>query len=62
MGTTSSGTEVLSNRVEFPLSVGQVVTTAHVVITVPPYPLFKPGQSLMYECQGACTNPVRQEA
>lgn len=50
MGTTSSGTDVLSNRVELLVSAGQVVTPVHVVVTVPSTPLFKPGQSLMYEC------------
>lgn len=50
MGTTSSGRGVLSNRVELPVSAGQVVTKAEVVITVPSTPLFKPGQILNYQC------------
>ena len=59
MGTTisgtdvfskSSGTDVLSNRVEFPVSAGQVVTTARVVIAAPATPTHKPGAVLNYEC------------
>lgn len=50
MGTTSSGRGVLSNRVELPVSAGQVVETARVVIAVPATPLYKPGQVLNYEC------------
>jgi hypothetical protein len=50
MGMTSSGTDVLSNRVELPVSAGQVVTTARVVVAVPSTPLFKPGQILNYQC------------
>ena len=50
IGTTSSGKDVLSNRVELPVSAGQVVTTARVVIAVPTTPLYKPGQVLNYQC------------
>ena len=50
MGMTSQGTDVLSNRVELPVSAGQVVTTARVVIGVPSTPLYKPGQVLNYQC------------
>jgi hypothetical protein len=50
MGTTSSGKDVLSNRVELPVSAGQVVTTARVVIAVPTTPPYKPGQVLNYQC------------
>jgi hypothetical protein len=49
-GTMSSCSEVLFNRVEFPVSAGQVVTTARVVIAMPSYPLFKPGTVLNYQC------------
>jgi|SoiMethySBSTD1v2_1073268.scaffolds.fasta_scaffold4509873_1 hypothetical protein len=42
--------EVYSNRVEFPVSAGQVVTTAYVVIPAPSSGLLKPGQKLNYEC------------
>jgi|KBSSwiStaDraftv2_1062776.scaffolds.fasta_scaffold11172_5 hypothetical protein len=47
---TSSGKDVLSNRVESPISAGQVVTTARVVISVPFTPLYKPGTVLNYQC------------
>jgi hypothetical protein len=50
IGTTSFGKDVLSNRMEFPVSAGQVVTTARVVIAVPTTPLYKPGQVLNYQC------------
>jgi hypothetical protein len=50
IGTTSSGKDVLFNRVELPVSAGQVVTTARVVIAVPATPPYKPGQVLNYEC------------
>lgn len=50
MGTTSASREALFNTVELPVSAGQVVTTAHVVVTVPSTPPFKPGESMMYEC------------
>ena len=50
IGTTSSGMDVLSNRVELPVSAGQVVTTARVVIAVPTTPPYKPGQVLNYQC------------
>jgi len=50
MGMTSQGTDVLSNRVELPVSAGQVVTTARVVIAVPTTPPYKPGQVLTYQC------------
>lgn len=50
IGTTSGATGVLYKMVELPVSAGQVVTTAHVVVTVPSTPDFKPGQSLMYQC------------
>jgi hypothetical protein len=50
IGTTSGSTEVLYKKVELPVSAGQVVTTAQVVVTVPSTPDFKPGQSLMYQC------------
>jgi hypothetical protein len=50
MGTTSSGKDMLSNRVELPVSAGQVVTTARVVIAVPSTPLYKPGTVLNYQC------------
>ena len=49
-GITSYGGDVLSNRVEFPVSAGQVVTTARVVIAAPATPLYKPGTVLAYEC------------
>lgn len=49
-GITSSGGDILSNRVEFPVSAGQVVTTARVVIAAPATPLYKPGTVLAYEC------------
>jgi len=50
IGTTSSGKDTLSNRVELPVSAGQVVTTARVVIAVPATPPYKPGQVLTYQC------------
>lgn len=50
IGTTSGSTGVLYKMVELPVSAGQAVTTAHVVVTVPSTPDFKPGQSLMYQC------------
>jgi len=50
MGMTSQGTDVLSNRVELPVSAGQVVTTARVVIAIPTTPLYKPEQVLTYQC------------
>lgn len=50
VGMTSGATGVLYKMVELPVSAGQVVTTAHVVVTVPSTPDFKPGQSLMYQC------------
>lgn len=50
MGMTSSGKDVLSNRVELPVSAGHIVTTARVVIAVPATPPYKPGQVLNYEC------------
>lgn len=50
MGMTSQGTDVLSNRVELPVSAGQVVTIARVVIAVPSTPLYKPRQVLNYHC------------
>jgi len=50
MGMTSSVRDVLSNRVELPVSAGQVVTTARVVVAVPSTPLYKPKQLLNYEC------------
>lgn len=50
MGMTSQGTDVLSNRVELPVSAGQVDTTARVVIAVPSTPLYKPKQVLTYHC------------
>ena len=50
IGTTSGATGVLYKMVELPVSAGQVDTTAHVVVTVPSTPDFKPGQSLMYQC------------
>lgn len=40
----------LSNRVEIPVSAGQIDTTVRVVIAVPATSRFKPGQSLNYEC------------
>ena len=49
-GFTSSDGDVLSNRVEFPVSAGQVVTTARVVSAAPATPLYKPGTVLAYEC------------
>jgi len=49
-GTTSSSSGVLFNRVELPVSAGQVVTTARVVIAVPSSPPFKPGTVLNYQC------------
>lgn len=49
-GMTSSGIDVLSNRVELPVSAGQVVTMARVVIAAPATPLHKPGTVLNYEC------------
>lgn len=50
IGTTSGATGVLYKKVELPVSAGQVVTTAHVVVTVPSTTDFKPAQSLMYQC------------
>jgi hypothetical protein len=50
IGMTSSGKGVLSNRVELPVSDGQVVTTARVVIAVPATPLYKTGQEINYQC------------
>ncbi len=50
IGTTSGSTGVLYKMVELPVLAGQAVTTAHVVVTVPSTPDFKPGQSLMYQC------------
>lgn len=50
LGTTSSGKDTLSNRVELPVSAGQVVTTARVVIAVPATPQYKPRQVLNYQC------------
>lgn len=41
---------LLTNRVEVPVSAGQVVTTASVVVAIPSDPIFKPGQSLNYNC------------
>jgi hypothetical protein len=59
-GITSSGSDVLSNRVEFPVSAGQVVTTARVVIAAPATPLYKPGTVLAYECalSGLSSDPM----
>jgi len=50
IGITSSSRDVLSNRVELPVSAGQVVTTARVVIAIPTTPPYKPGQVLNYQC------------
>lgn len=48
--TIEGNRSLLTNRVEFPVSAGQVVTTASVVVAVPAYTEFKTGQSLNYEC------------
>ena len=52
MAPTSAATKggMLFKTVELPVSACQVVTTAHVVVTVPSTPPFKPGDSMMYEC------------
>lgn len=59
-GFTSSGIDILSNRVEFPVSAGQVVTTARIVIAAPATPLYKPGEVLTYECalSGLSSDPM----
>jgi hypothetical protein len=50
MGTTSAAKGVLFKTVELPVSAGQVVVTARVVVSVPTTSQFKPGESLLYEC------------
>lgn len=50
IGTTDSGKGVLVKQVELPVSAGQVVTTARVVIAVPATVEYKPGQTLYYQC------------
>ena len=48
--TYSKEGDVFFNRVELPVSAGQVVTTARVVIAVPSFAMFKPGAVLNYQC------------
>ena len=49
MGTTSAAKGVLSKTVELPVSAGQVVVTARIVVPATTT-LFKPGQSYNYAC------------
>ena len=42
--------ETQTNRVELPVSAGQVVTTVSVVVATPTSTIFKPGENLEYEC------------
>ena len=43
-------TTAFGNKIEFPVTAGQVVTTASVHVPVPP-DQFKPGQSIDYDCR-----------